>query len=80
MNSRHRITTNKFVDTFHTPGKRRPENRLAMIIAATLHDIVTGKGTDHHLGNEAYAMARRVRNSILRRRDLGRDITVIRLE
>lgn len=72
-------TERRIIEAFHISRRRKPSNRLALIIAATLHDAATGR-TNHHLGPDAQLIARRVRDRILRQRELGRDVTRIRLE
>jgi hypothetical protein len=74
-------TENRIIEAWRTSGRRRPCNRVALIIAATLHDAATKRGgTNHHLGPDAQAICRRVRDSILKRREWGRDVYNLRLE
>ena len=39
-----RTTEQRIIDAFHTAGRRRPSNRIALIIAANLHDVANKRG------------------------------------
>jgi len=71
-------TERRIIEAFHIARRREPCNRVALIIAASLHDAVNRH--NHHLGPDAQRICRRVRDRILRQRELGRDVTRIRLE
>jgi UTP:GlnB (protein PII) uridylyltransferase len=73
-------TQKRIIEAFHIARRREPCNRVALIVAAVLHDAANGRGSNHHLGYDAQRICRRVRDRILRQREAGRDVTRIRLE
>jgi hypothetical protein len=74
-----KTTINDFRAARALPGMTRPQRRLALIIAAELHQLAT-KQRDKGVGGKTRCQARRVRDRILDRLERGQRMLYIRLD